>query len=477
MSGRAALGVRNPRSGEADHWLRPLDAGGVAAEAARLRALQPAWAALGAEGRAERLGAFAGAIRAHRPALQAALEADTGRRGVSALEIDSVLGMIARWAARAPALVAGVAVADAPAATPGVRFGIAPEPYGLVGVISPWNFPLLLALTDAVPALAAGCAVLVKPSEVTPRFISPLMAAAAEVAGLPLALVEGDGATGAALVPRVDFVCFTGSVETGRKVALAAAEALIPASLELGGKDPMIVLDSADPGWAARVALSASCRATGQACQSIERIYVAQAILEPFLAALVRAAEAVTLDWPKMGDGDLGPFIFEAQAHKVAAQLADAVAQGARVLTGGRLERLGGGLYMRPTVLTGVDHAMAVMREETFGPVMPVMPFANIDEAVSLANDSSFGLAAAVLAGSLAEAEAVAVRLEAGAVSLNDGALTALVSDAEKSSWKASGLGPSRMGASGLTRFLRRRALLRQTGEALPLAAFSGRSA
>ncbi|MFN7176047.1 MAG: aldehyde dehydrogenase family protein [Thermaurantiacus sp.] len=477
MSRRPPIPVRNPRTGRADHAIVPLDAAEVAAAAQRLRAVQPGWDALGPDGRAEVLRSFGAAISGRRAALQAALETDTGRRGVTALEIDSVLRMIARWAERAPALIAGVAVADAQTAMPGVTFGIVPEPVPLVGVISPWNFPLLLALTDAIPALAAGCAVLVKPSEVTPRFIAPLMEAVDAVGGLPLLLVEGDGETGAALVSTVDFICFTGSVATGRKVGEAAARAFIPASLELGGKDPMIVLESADPAWAARVAVSASCRATGQACQSIERIYVADAIFAPFVDALVAEAEAVTLDHPEMGDGDLGPFIFAAQARIVADQIADAVGKGARIRAGGTVETLGGGLYMTPTVLTDVTHEMAVMRQETFGPVMPVMRFADAEEAIRLANDSDYGLSAAVLAGTVAEAEAVAVRLHAGAISLNDGALTALVSDAEKSAWKLSGLGPSRMGASGITRFLKRRAMLRQTGDALPLAAFSGRRA
>jgi succinate-semialdehyde dehydrogenase/glutarate-semialdehyde dehydrogenase len=475
MSRRAPLPVRNPRTGLADHAIVPLESDEVAAEAARLRVAQPAWAALGPPGRSERLRALAEAIAARRPALQATLETDTGRRGVAALEIESVLRMIGRWAERAPGLIAGAAVADAPTAMPGVTFGIVPEAVPLVGVISPWNFPLLLALTDSIPALAAGSAVLVKPSEVTPRFVGPLMEAVGAVPGLPLALIDGDGKTGAALVSVVDFVCFTGSVATGRKVGEAAARAFIPASLELGGKDPMIVLESANPEWAAQIALSASCRATGQACQSIERIYVAEPIFAAFVAALVRMAEAVTLDAPDMGDGDIGPFIFQGQALIVADQIADAVARGARIRAGGTVETLGGGLYIKPTVLTDVTHEMAVMRHETFGPVMPVMPFVDADEAVRLANDSDYGLSAAVLAGTLEEAEAVAVRLEAGAVSLNDGALTGLVSDAEKSSRKLSGLGPSRMGASGLTRFLKRRAILRQAGEALPLAAFSGR--
>jgi acyl-CoA reductase-like NAD-dependent aldehyde dehydrogenase len=462
--------VRNPRTGLFDHAIAPLDAGALARVAAGLRARQPAFASLPPDARMARLGALADAIRRHRASIHDALEADTGRRAITALEIDSVLGLIARWTARAPALLAEAP--PAPAAIPGVTHRTTATPYPLVGVLSPWNFPLLLALTDAIPALAAGCAVLVKPSEITPRFIAPLMAALADVPDVPLALVEGDGATGAALVPLVDFVAFTGSVATGRKVARAAAEAFIPASLELGGKDPLLVLESADPDAAARIALSASCRATGQACQSVERLYVARAITPAFLEALVRGAEAISINWPDIAAGDLGPFISEAQARIVEAQIADAVGKGATILSGGTIEDHGG-LWLRPTILWNVTHAMAVMREETFGPVLPVMTFGTPEEAIALANFGDFGLSAGVVAGTLEEAEAVARRLEAGAVSLNDGALTALLSDAAKTSFRASGLGPSRAGDEGLTRFLRRRVLYAQAGAALPLQAFS----
>ncbi len=475
---RALLAVRNPRSGVADFQITPLDAAGVQALAGRLRAAQPGWATLGAEARSAALLRLADAVAAHAPAIQAALEADTGRRRVAALEVETVIGMLRRWAARAPAILAAAETAG-DTAMPGLTYKTSLSPVPLVGVIAPWNFPLLLALTDAVPALAAGCAALVKPSEVTPRFIAPFRQALAEVPEVAavLALVEGDGQTGAALVDAVDFIAFTGSVATGRKVGEAAARAFIPASLELGGKDPMIILASADPQRAAEIALSASVRATGQACQSIERIYVAEAILQPFLAALVAKAQAVRLNHPDIADGDIGPFIFAQQAEIVQAQIDDAVARGANVLCGGTVETLDGGRYLRPTVLTGVTHAMRLLLEETFGPVLPVIGFASVDEAVALANDSQFGLSAAVLAATLDEAEAVGRRLDAGAVSLNDGALTSLISDAEKSSFKLSGLGPSRMGASGLTRFLRKRALLRQAGHALPLAAFAERPA
>lgn len=465
--------VRNPRNGAFDYHITPLDARAIGALAADLRARQAHWAALSADDRAKMLRHLAAAIVQHKNAIAAALTIDTGRRAISHIEVDGTSRMIERWATLGPELIARATGAPRPSATPGITVSTRLVPYPLVGVISPWNFPLTLALIDAIPALAAGCAVIVKPSEVTPRFIRPLMAAVAEVPAVPLAIIEGDGVSGAALVEAVDYVAFTGSVATGRKVAAAAAAAFIPASLELGGKDPMIVLASADPDWAAQVALRASIVNTGQACQSIERVYVAQQIAQPFIDALVSASNAVRLNADDIGSGDIGPFIFAKQAEIVQAQIDDATARGAQLLAGGSVETIGGGLYLRPTVLTGVTPDMAIMTEETFGPVIPVTVFDDVDQAVALANDGVFGLSAAVLAGSVDEAEAVAVQLAAGAVSINDGALTSMVWDAEKSSFGASGLGPSRMGESGLLRFFRKQALLRQTGQALPIQAYA----
>lgn len=466
--------VRNPRTGEFDYEIAPLDAAALAQAAARLRSAQPAWTSKTAENRGEVLRAFAAAIASRRDALADALTADTGRRTGSLIEVDAILGALARWADAAPAVIARTAGNRRASATPGIEIVPRLVPYPLVGVISPWNFPLILGLIDAIPALAAGCAVLVKPSEVTPRFIRPLVDALADVPDLPLALVEGDGATGAALIDHVDYIAFTGSVPTGRKVAAAAAHAFIPASLELGGKDPMIVLASADPAKAAAIALRASVVNNGQACQSIERIYVARDVAEPFLAALVAEAEAARLNADDIASGHLGPFISGAQGTIVQAQIDDAVARGARVLTGGTVERRGGD-WLRPTVLTDVPADAPLMTEETFGPVLPVATFDTVDEAVALANSGVFGLSAAVV-GAPAEAEAVAARLNAGAVSINDGSLTAMVWDAEKSSFGASGLGPSRMGDAGLTRFFRRQALLCQTATPLPLAAYAEES-
>ena len=295
---------------------------------------------------------------------------------------------------------------------PSVRHAPNWRPYGLVGVVSPWNFPLLLGMIDAIPALVAGCAVLVKPSEVTPRFAVPLSEVIAATPGLAevLHLLPGDGDTGQALIDQADCVCFTGSVATGRKVALQAASRLIPAFLELGGKDPLIVLAGADLEAATDAALRGSVLATGQACQSIERIYVQRDIHDAFLSRLVEKAAAARLNWPDIASGEIGPLIFARQADILAAQIADAEARGARVLTGGQIEHHGGGLWLRPTVLADVTHEMAVMREETLGPILPVMAFDTEDEAVEMANFGEYGLSAAVFAETLDIAEAVGRR-------------------------------------------------------------------
>jgi succinate-semialdehyde dehydrogenase / glutarate-semialdehyde dehydrogenase len=464
--GGTAVKVRNPRTGKEDYKITPLDAEPIEALAETLRAKQSAWVSAD---RKHALHALADAIERHADAITAALILDTGRAAISRIEVTGTIRLIRRWADNAATIVAQHSFQDRATMIPGISTSTRLIPYPLVGVISPWNFPLTLALIDAIPALAAGCAVIVKPSEVTPRFIRPLMTAIAET-DVPVAIIEGDGRTGAILTYAVDYVAFTGSVATGRKVAAAAADEFIPASLELGGKDPMIILASADPVRAAATALRASVVNTGQACQSIERVYVARAIAEPFIAALVEAAKAVRLNYPDINVGDIGPFIFGQQADIVQAQIDDAVACGATVLTGGQVETLGGGKYLRPTVISGVTTAMKIMREETFGPVIPVTIFDSVDEAVALANDSEFGLSAAVIGD---DAEAVAVRLNAGAVSINDGALTSMVWEAEKSSFGASGMGPSRMGESGLMRFFRRQALIKQSGPALPMAAYA----
>jgi len=473
--GSPVMKARNPRSGEADYDFPESSLADIAAEAARLRLAQPAWEALGPEGRAAVLLRLAEAVEADAASIAAALAVDTGRRTIAAIEVQGFIANLRRWAKRGPEIFASLDCGPKSSLTPGIEIATRYSAFPLFGAIAPWNFPLILSHIDAVPALMAGAAALVKPSEVTPRFVEPMRSVLAKVPELPLAYVMGGAEAGQGLIEAVDYVCFTGSTATGRKVAEAAARKLIPANLELGGKDPMIVTASADPAWAAGVALRSSILATGQACQSIERIYVARTIAEPFLAALVAGAQAVRLTHPDPASGHCGPFIFAPQGEKVQAQIDAAAAMGAKVLTGGTVEHLDGGTWLRPTVLADVTPDMAVMREETFGPVLPVTVFDTLEQAIALANDSAYGLSAAVLAGTLEEAAAIAPLLDVGAVSLQDGALTSMVGDATNLSRKGSGLGPSRMGDSGLRRFLREQALICQTGTALTIDAYAER--
>jgi acyl-CoA reductase-like NAD-dependent aldehyde dehydrogenase len=215
--------------------------------------------------------------------------------------------------------------------------------------------------------------------------------------------------------------------------------------------------------------LRATCLATGQACQSLERIYVDRSIYAPFVARLVEKASVIEPNWPDIHRGTIGPFIFARQAEVVAEQIGDAIAKGARVLCGGQIEDHGG-KWLRPTVLVDVSHDMKIMTEETFGPVIPVMPFDTVEQAIELANEGVYGLSAGVIAGTLEEAEAIGRRIDAGGISLNDGSLTAMCHEMEKHSFKLSGLGGSRMGAAGYTRFFRRKVLIRQHGQPATMA-------
>jgi len=467
-----SLPVLNPRTGQMDTTIVAADMANVTSDVDRLRRAQSKWAELELVERSDRLSAFADNLDKSREDILSALSADTGRQLIAAMELNGVIASIKGWIEQAPELL--ITGWSQGRSNPAIRHTAQFVPYQVVGVISPWNFPLTLSMIDAIPALLAGCAVLLKPSEVTPRFAEPLLAAI-RAAGLSdvFSVVQGDGETGSALVSQVDAVCFTGSVETGRKVAAGCAARLIPAFLELGGKDPLIVLADADIEHATDAALRGSVLATGHACQSIERIYVQRSVMDQFINRLVEKAEAVRLTWPDPNEGEIGPIIFEKQAEILTTQIEDAKTRGARILTGGIIERHGGGHWLRPTVLTDVTHEMLVMQEETFGPLMPVMAFETEQEAISLANDTSFGLSAAVFSGDLTKAEHIAGHLHVGAVSLNDTSLTGVFFEAEKQSFKLSGLGASRMGASGFQRFFRRRAIIAQTAAPAPIQTFS----
>ncbi len=463
------LSVSNPRNGQADYEISVDDAQTIATVAQGLRADQTDWQAAGINVRIEALRDWQSALKRHQEPIVSALATDTGRHAIAEGEFYGLLGMIDRWCEQAPALLAESTQASR--AMPEVTIREQLVPYPLLGAISPWNFPLLLSFIDAIPALLAGCAAIIKPSEVTPRFARVVAESIAEVPQLAtvLAFISGDGRSGAALIKQVDVVAFTGSVATGRKVAAASAEAFIPAFLELGGKDPVVLLQDSPLERAATAILRASVAATGQACQSLERIYVNSAQHDEFVELLSEKAAAVELSYPDPKSGIIGPLIFAKQAQIIEAHLEDASTKGAKTHTGGEVLNLGGGLWVKPTVLSHVNHSMDIMTQETFGPIMPVMAFSDDDEAINLANDSQYGLSGAVFAGDEKRALNFAEKLQVGGVSINDAGMTTMIFEARKSAFNYSGMGPSRMGPSGLTRFLRQKAHYLNKGPVVPL--------
>ena len=470
----SSLPVRNPRTGEWDHEIPVTSPEDIASITTALRAAQAQWVAMGASGRAACLNRFADAVMAEVGPLGQALSVDTGRSTFAQFEAIKSVELIRMWAERAGPILDELAGAGQSGQVPAVHYQHRLIPYQVVAVISPWNVPLLLAMIDSLAALSAGCSVLLKPSEVTPRFIEPLQRALDAVPELAavLRIVTGGPETGKAMIEQVDAVCFTGSVKTGRQVSQQAAACFIPAFLELGGKDPAIVLPDADILLAARAIIRSAIGMTGQACQSLERIYCHDSIAEPFTEELLAQLKVLSLTCTEDGAGDIAPLIFERQVETIQAQVDDALEKGATCLLGGEPVQAGG-IWYPPTLLTNVTHDMLIMQEETFGPVIPVVIYGDVEEAVALANDSTFGLSAAVFSADADAAKAVAERLQVGAISINDASLTGIVNDVEKNSFRFSGMGGSRMGPAGLTRFLRKRALLIQTGEPAAVQLFS----
>ena len=470
----SSLPVRNPRTGEWDHEIPVTSPEDIASITTALRAAQAQWVAMGASGRAACLNRFADAVMAEVGPLGQALSVDTGRSTFAHFEAIKSVELIRMWAERAGPILDELAGAGQSGQVPAVHYQHRLIPYQVVAVISPWNVPLLLAMIDSLAALSAGCSVLLKPSEVTPRFIEPLQRALDAVPELAavLRIVTGGPETGKAMIEQVDAVCFTGSVKTGRQVSQQAAACFIPAFLELGGKDPAIVLPDADIPLAARAIIRSAIGMTGQACQSLERIYCHESIAKPLTEELLAQLKVLSLTCTEDGAGDIAPLIFERQVETIQAQVDDALEKGATCLLGGEPVQAGG-IWYPPTLLTNVTHDMLIMQEETFGPVIPVVVYGDVEEAVALANDSTFGLSAAVFSADADAAKAVAERLQVGAISINDASLTGIVNDVEKNSFRFSGMGGSRMGPAGLTRFLRKRALLIQTGEPAAVQLFS----
>ncbi|HZI19526.1 MAG TPA: aldehyde dehydrogenase family protein [Pyrinomonadaceae bacterium] len=457
----------DPATGEEVGRVPARTAEEVVAAVARARAAQKGWAALGFRER----GAVV--LRARRLLLE---EMDEVARLVSresgkpeaealAMEVVPTLDLMQFFARRSERMLRPERIDIGLYRFMGRSSTIHYRPLGVVGIISPWNFPWAIPLGEVVMALMAGNSVVLKPSELTP-LVGMKIAEVFARAGLPegvLEVVTGDGTTGAALVEAgADKIMFTGSVETGRRVAEAAARRLTPVVLELGGKDPMIVLEDADLDAASSAAVWGAFANSGQACASVERCYVHERVAEEFLARVVSKVGALrqaAAEGAEAGTADLGAMSSERQLMTVERHIREAVERGARILSGGsrpKPERRGdgddpqstgretgatGGWFHAPTVLVGVDHSMAVMREETFGPVLPVMTFASEDEAVRLANDSHFGLTASVWTRNLDRGRRLAERIEAGTVMVNEVLYTHGIAQTPWGGVKQSGLG------------------------------------
>ncbi len=393
------------------------------AAVARARAAQVAWAERDPRDRAAVLGRFVKQVMRNRGHLMDVIQAETGKNRASAQEevLDCII--TGRYYARtAPGLLAPKRVQGM---LPGLTKAVVRrQPKGVVGVIAPWNYPLNLAVTDALAALAAGNAVVIKPATLTP-FCALAGAEMLYAAGLPRDLfqvVPGSGrVVGGAIVENVDYLMFTGSSETGRTLGRQCGERLIGFSAELGGKNAMIVAEGADLDTVAEVATRAFFSNSGQLCISVERLYVERSIVAEFTQKLTERIRSMRLGPGYDFAAEMGSLISQDQLDTVVAHVDDAVNQGARVLTGGRTRPDLGPLFYEPTLLADVPETATCYGEETFGPVVSLYPVDSVDEAVARANDTEYGLNSSVFAASDAEGEAIAARLRSGTVNVGEG--------------------------------------------------------
>jgi acyl-CoA reductase-like NAD-dependent aldehyde dehydrogenase len=431
----------------------------VGAAVSRARASQATWNALGLRRRVELLREFQRRLYEKKSEVARVITREAGKPYVEALttEVGVVLDASRFLIENAVALLRDQPVPHGSLAMKTKAGRLVREPFGVIGIISPWNYPFSIPSTEALAALVAGNAVVLKPSELTTLCALQLKTLLHE-AGVPrnvFQVVPGDGPTGVALInSQIDKIIFTGSVPTGKRVAQTAATRLLPTVLELGGKDSMLVRDDADVDTASSGAVWGAFVNAGQACLSVERCYAHRSLYERFAAECARKTEMLRVGNGMDEQTDVGPLIHERQLAIVEAHVEDARQRGARVLTGGRrLTELGANFYA-PTVLTDVTHEMRIMREETFGPVLPIMAFDTDEEAIKLANDSDFGLAASVWTRDRQRGEALARKIQAGTVMVNDVVTCFGISEAPHGGVKASGLGRTH-GSYGLEEMLR----------------------
>ena len=436
----------DPANGEEIGRAPQNSAAEVAFAVDQARAAQPAWARLSFKERGRVI------LRARQIVLEdideiaTLISRETGKPVSEAISMEVVptLDLMQYFARRTAKLLRAQKIDIGQYGLMGRSSRIVYQPLGVVGIISPWNFPWATPLDEVVMALMAGNAVVVKPSELTPLTavkIADVFRRAGLAEGL-LSVCTGDGSTGAALIDApVDKIMFTGSVATGKHVAEAAAKHLTSVVLELGGKDPMIVLDDANLENAVRGAVWGAFANAGQACASVERCYVQESIAAEFIKRVVTETKALKQNVGTADDTDVGAMSSERQLRIVDEHVQDAIRRGARVSTGGRRAPDLNGSFYEPTVLTDVDHDMEVMREETFGPVLPIMTFKTDEEAASLANDSIYGLTASVWTKNIARGKRLAARIEAGTVMVNEVVYTHALAQTPWGGVKQSGFG------------------------------------
>ncbi len=453
--------VLNPANGQAISSLQVDTPETIAAAVARVRGNQAKWEALGIEGRYHWLGKLRDWMLDNLEQISDTVQAETGKvRGDISTELFYVIDLINFYGKSAAKFLDDEAVRPHSPLLASKKLIVQYRPHPVVGVISPWNFPLAMGLGDSIPALQAGAAVVVKPSEFTPLSMAQVVKAWKEEIGAPdvFDCIQGLGDVGSAMIDHVDYVQFTGSDKTGRKVMARAAETLTPVSLELGGKDPMIVLSDADVDRAANAAAWGGMVNSGQLCISVERIYVEEPVYDEFVAKLSKEVGGLRQGADgRKPEKDVGAMTSPNQSAIVEDHVNDALASGARALTGGK-KADGPGDFFEPTVLVDVDHSMKVMRDETFGPVVGVMKVRDSEEALRLANDSRYGLAASVF-GEKGRAEKVARRVEAGSVNVNDVVSNMAAMGVPMGGWKQSGIG-YRHGAPGIKKYCRSESVL-----------------
>ena len=432
--------------------------------AARLRAAQPGWQQMGVDVRAWWLGKWRDWLIDHSDELLTLLQLETGKSwGDVSIEIAGVQ-TINYWIDNAAAFLADETVRPYGATNAAKKLTIAYEPYPLVGMITPWNGPLSVPMLDIPAALMAGCAVLSKPSEFTPLGWRMVVDGWKQI-GAPdvFDAVYGFGQTGAALVDLVDYVMFTGSGNTGRRIAVAAAQRLIPCSLELGGKDAMIVCADADIDRAADGAVWGAFAYTGQVCVSVERCYVEEPVYDEFVSKVVAKTSQLRqgMDAEHDYSCDVGSMTTAQQLAIVSSHVDDAVGKGARVLVGGKSsDPATEGLFYQPTVMVDVDHGMKCMREETFGPTLPIMKVRDVAEAIEKANDSELGLSGSVWTRDKNKGMALARKMKTGTVNINNVITNVFQFPVPMEGWNESGVGSRSGGAAGIRKFCRTKSIV-----------------